>query len=110
MLYLKVFGVLALTETWFVTETDQLTINELVPTGYEFNHIPSKSGRRAGGIGILYKSGLTVTVCKSETTEIYTHFVLYIVPLLLNKMGLEIQFSLVNGLNTQIIYPLSHMM
>jgi len=66
--------VFPLTETWLGTETDQLTINELVPGSYEFNHIPRKIGRRAGCIGILYRSGLTVTVSKSETTEMYTHF------------------------------------
>ena len=43
--------VLAITETWLGTDTDQLTINEVVPGGYEFNHIPRKSGRRGGGIG-----------------------------------------------------------
>jgi len=43
--------VFALTEIWLGTETDRLIINELVPEGYEFNHIPHKSGRRGGGIG-----------------------------------------------------------
>ena len=43
--------VLALTETWLGTDIYQLTINELVTGGYEFNHIPRKSGRRGGGIG-----------------------------------------------------------
>ena len=35
----------ALTETWIRTGTDQLTINELVPGGYEINHIPPKRSR-----------------------------------------------------------------
>jgi len=39
----------------------------LVPGGYEFNHVPRKSG-------ILFKSGLTVTVSKLEITEMYTYF------------------------------------
>ena len=51
--------VLALTETCLGTDTDQVTINDLVPAGSEFNHFPRKSG---GGIGILYKSGLNVSV------------------------------------------------
>ena len=67
-------GVLALTETWLGTDTGQLIINELVPGVYEFNHIPRKGGRYGGGIGILYKAGLNVTVNKSETTEMYTYF------------------------------------
>ena len=36
---------------WLGTDTDQQhTINQLVPTGYEFNYIPRKSD----GVGILY--------------------------------------------------------
>ena len=54
--------VLTLTETLLGNDTDQLTINELIPAGYEFNYIPSKSGRWDGEIGILYKSELTVTM------------------------------------------------
>ena len=57
--------VLALTETWLGTDTDQLTINELVPGGYEFNHISRKSGRRDGGLAVM--------VTMSETTEMYTN-------------------------------------
>ena len=99
--------VLALTETVFGTDTDQLTRNKLVPTGYEFNQFSV--------IGVLYKSGLTVTVSKSETTETYIHFenmhctinrskvtvkvsIIYRTPP--SKMALETQYSLMNGLNT----------
>ena len=66
--------VLTLTETWFGTATDQLTVNELVSAGYAVKHIPSKSARRGGGIGTLYKSRVVAMVVKSETTDIYTHF------------------------------------
>jgi len=52
----RIIDVLALPETWLVTDKDQLTINKLVPGGYKFNHIPRKRSRRGGGIGILYKS------------------------------------------------------
>ena len=34
--------VLAITERLLGTDTDQITINQLVPGGYEFNHIPRK--------------------------------------------------------------------
>ena len=61
--------VLALTETWLRTDTDQLIINVLVPGGYKFNHIPRKSGRGDDSIGILYKSGLAVTLSKSTDNE-----------------------------------------
>jgi len=45
----------------WLTDPDQFTRYELVPAGYEFNHIRHKSG-----IGILYNSWLTVTVSKSR--------------------------------------------
>jgi len=46
----KGIDVLALTEMWLGTDTDQLTINQLVPGGYEFNYIPGKSGKRGDDI------------------------------------------------------------
>ena len=53
------FNVLALTETWRGNVTDQLVISELVPNGYEFRHVPRANHKRGGGIGIMYRSGLT---------------------------------------------------
>jgi len=47
-----IIDVLALNETWLGTDADQLTINVLVPGGYEFNRIPRKSGRRGSDGGI----------------------------------------------------------
>jgi len=67
----QTIDVLALTETRLVTDTDQLTINELVPGGCEFNLIPRNCGRRGRGIGIRYRSGLTVTVSQRQRRYIY---------------------------------------
>jgi len=47
--------VLALTETWLGTDTDQFTINNLVPAGYEFSYIPRKNCRRGDGIDLMHK-------------------------------------------------------
>ena len=48
------FDKLALTDRWHGVDTDQLNVNELVPAGYEFNHLPCKSGKCGGCVGILY--------------------------------------------------------
>jgi len=45
-------------------------MNELVPTGYEFNCVPHKSSIRRGDVDILYRTGMR----KVEISEIYTHF------------------------------------
>ena len=58
--------VLALAEKLSGTDTDQLTLNDLVPAGYEFNHILCKSGRRCGGIGISIKFRLVITVSQRQ--------------------------------------------
>ena len=55
--------VLALTETWLGSDTDQLTINQLIPTGYKCKHIPRKSSRRGGGIEHTLQIG---TDCHGE--------------------------------------------
>ena len=68
------FDVLAPTETWLGIGTSQFVISDLVSSGYEFKHLPEANRKYAGGIGILYKSGLSVKVIERETSGIYTHF------------------------------------
>ena len=74
ILHSKAFVFLALTATCIGINTDQFITNELVPAVYELNHIPSRNGKRAAGIGMLNKSGLTVTISKSDTNETCTRF------------------------------------
>ena len=51
--------VFPITETWLHNESDQNVINELVPAGHKFLHKPRLTGR-GGGVGLVYKSTLTV--------------------------------------------------
>ena len=103
----KGYDVLAFTKSWLETDTDQLTINELVSAGYGFNQILRKSARRESGIGILYKSGLVSRgVRESGDKYIFgkhdctTNILFYIVIFLLNKLALETRFSSLNCLKT----------
>ena len=52
--------VLALSETWLGTDTDNQVINELVPSGYTIQHISGHSEKRGGCVAGLYKCGLTI--------------------------------------------------
>jgi hypothetical protein len=45
----------------------------LVPTCYEFNHIPSRSDTHGSGIGIMYISGLPIALNKFDTNETYPY-------------------------------------
>ena len=58
--------VLALTEMWLGTDSVQLIINKLIPTGYESNRISRNGGKYGGDIGVLYRSGRSVMVTKSK--------------------------------------------
>ena len=52
---LQCIDVISLAEMRLGTDTGRLTINELVPAGYEFNPIPRENGTGGRGIDILYK-------------------------------------------------------
>ena len=68
------YDVVALTETWLGTSVDKKCIGELVPSGYDFKHVPRPGRRKGGGVALLYKSAITVRVHGSSTCGDYTHF------------------------------------
>ena len=53
------YDIVGITETWFKPKGDEVAIGNMTPAGYTFHHVPrmKKSG---GGVGILYKSTLSV--------------------------------------------------
>jgi hypothetical protein len=62
---------LALVETWLRPgDTDILVQKKMTPEGYRFEHIPrssSLSGKtRGGGLALIFKKGIAVTIAKSE--------------------------------------------
>ena len=50
---------IAMTETW-LTDSDSAVLHELIPAGYRFVHQPSRSGRRGGGTGLVYRETINV--------------------------------------------------
>ena len=65
---------LAFSETWLGTDTDNQVINELVPSGCTIQHISRPSEKCGGGVAILYKCGLTIKTLDSTWNGMFTHF------------------------------------
>ena len=69
------YGIMCQTETQLRSDIDAVCISEMVPTGYEFYHVPRNTGRIGGGEGIMFKTGLSVTtVSTSPTDTTVSHF------------------------------------
>lgn len=47
---------MAITETWFVTDTDQIV---LIPDGYKMYHKPRR-GRKGGGVPVIARLNLKI--------------------------------------------------
>ncbi|XP_072039338.1 uncharacterized protein [Amphiura filiformis] len=65
--------ILFLVETWLFSE-EYAVIQELKPMGYSFLNFSRGSKTRGGGIGILYKSTLNLTITVTEwDTKLFEH-------------------------------------
>ena len=64
------FDLVALTETWLQEGTPQSVLKDLVPDNYSIRHIPRPGGRRGGGIGIIYKSAIDISIIPYDTSYI----------------------------------------
>ena len=65
------FDLVAITETW-IKKGDEQSICDMTPTGYSFKHIDRIKGR-AGGVGLLHKNNLTVTMA-NNSEDVVTSF------------------------------------
>jgi hypothetical protein len=45
----------AITETWLVDELDKFVLSELVPNGYDVQHVP-RGKRKGGGVAIVHSN------------------------------------------------------
>ena len=69
------YDIMCITETWLGSDIDANCIKEMVPSGYVFHHVPRNNGRTGGGVGIIFKTGLSMTILSSSSTDIDTaHF------------------------------------
>lgn len=63
--------IMALTETWLGTDTDNIALADLVQDGFDIYTVP-RHNRRGGGIALVYKTDLEVNMIKSQ--EVFTSF------------------------------------
>ena len=82
---------LAVTETWLQSETDnEFIIRDLCPTGYLFHHVPRSGPVRGGGVGLLFRS------CFNIKLQPYRKFISFeYIELLLNSVDRSIRIVIV---------------
>jgi exonuclease III len=61
----------AITETWLVDELDKFVLSELVPNGYDVQHVP-RGKRKGGGVAIVHSNAIKLKPTPQHTA--YTHF------------------------------------
>ena len=64
---------MALTETWLGHENDKQILHDLVPLGYKILHVSRSSGRRGGGVALLFKSNLKLKSVKTHSFDQFEH-------------------------------------
>ena len=68
------FDLVAVTETRLGTSIDKACISELLPSGYQFKHVPRSSGRRGGGIALVFKASMNLRIVASSHDNDFSSF------------------------------------
>ena len=58
----QVTDIFVLVEQLLGTDINLFVVTESVPAGYGFHHISHKEAKRGDGLGIIYRSGLSLTM------------------------------------------------
>ncbi len=56
------YDIFAICETWFTAATSQTAINALLPPGYAIHHVDRLDGERGGGVALVYKQHMPITM------------------------------------------------
>jgi len=106
--------ILLVTETWLGTDIDRAVISELTPKGYTFQHAPRPRQKRGGGIGILHKSALKISVQETSALSNFTHFELMDCLINLNNQSIRLSIiyrpppSTQNGFKNSVFFQEWH--
>ena len=60
----KSLDIMVITETWLHEGGDEPAIRDMTPDGYAFFHRPRSTGQRGGGIAVIHRKSIVVTLCK----------------------------------------------
>jgi len=65
--------IMALTETWLSHDNDKHILHDLVPLGYKMLQVSRSSGRRGGGVALIFKSNLKGKSVKTHSFDQLQH-------------------------------------
>ena len=57
----------------WLTHDDSVSVGMITPDGYCFNHVP-RSGRRGGGVSVLYETALQITIARFQRPQSFECF------------------------------------
>ena len=111
------YDIMCITESWLGSDIDANCIKEMVPLGYDFHHVPRNNGRTCGGVRIIFKTGLSMTLLSSSSTDTDTSHFEYI-DCRTEYQGSTIRFIVVyrpptstqNGLKTSGFFGSGHLL
>ena len=63
-----------MTETWLGTSIDKACISELLPSGYQFKHVPRSGGRRCGGVALISRASIDLRIVASSHDNDFSSF------------------------------------
>ena len=99
--------IFAITETWLGASLDRACTNELLPDGYKIKHVPRSTGKRGGGVAIIYKTNIELRI-NASTCDKYTSFEFMDCNVVINGYSLRLTVvyrpppSQKNGLKTSV--------
>ena len=64
----------AIAETWTHENGDETTFQEMMPSGYKYIHAPRVGSDRGGGVAVVCKSNLDITLQDSTASGKYKQF------------------------------------
>ena len=67
------YDIVAITEIW-LKPGDDVVIGDITSAGYSFDHVPRPGIKIGGGVGLLYKSNLSVKIIK-KVESLYVFWV-----------------------------------
>ena len=87
--------ILCLTETW-LRKDDPVVIGEISPPGYSFINVPRNSNNHRGGVGILYKSQLSLGQVTNQEFPDFHSFEYTIVSNMSHSMSFDTSNSILD--------------
>ena len=67
-------NLVAVTETWLGSSIDKACTSDLLPSGYQFKHLPRSWGRRFGDVALIFKASIDLRIVASSHENDFSSF------------------------------------